>query len=147
MLWNSLGKVNLMKKIFVVMACVAVMGFTLIGCSGGSDKFVADNFIGTWFLYSMTENGEETSHEDMELMRSLGLDVTLDLSGDGSAKLDLFGETMEGTWVADSGNTGGMIMEDQSVTMHLDENKLTLDQGGDTVMVFERSENSASAEK
>lgn len=64
----------------------------------------APSFAGTWQLVSMYSNGQETPEDTIELMREMGLDVTLALNEDGSASLDLFGEEITGTWNASGEN-------------------------------------------
>ena len=51
----------------------------------------------------MLSDGKETSAKDIETMRELGLDVTLELEADGTASFVLFGEPLDGTWSESGG--------------------------------------------
>lgn len=71
--------------------------------SATSASSSSSTFAGTWQLDSMLSDGKETSAKDIETMRELGLDVTLELEADGTASFVLFGEPLDGTWSESGG--------------------------------------------
>ena len=98
------------KKIGIIaaLACALVLCFALVGCSGNVDK---TKFIGSWELESGSD--ENLDAESIELMKSLGLTVTLTLNEDGKGTMDLFGEAMDVEWTAKSPTEGTMTIKDQ----------------------------------
>ena len=124
------------KKIGIVAAlyCVFALCFALIGCGGGVDK---SNYTGEWKLaYGSDENLDA---ESIELMRSLGLSVTLTLNEDGSGTLDLFGESSDAKWDAKSNTEGTITLTAGDGTMKLADGKLTIEDSTGSSMTFERS--------
>ena len=122
------------KKLGVALVlCFALaLCFMLAGC-GGIDK---SKFVGDWHLASSTN--ENLDAESIALMKSLGLDVKLTLSDDGSGKLDMFGEQKNLSWEASS-NTGGKVRLDNAETaMSLDNGQLTLADVEGSSLTFSR---------
>ena len=122
------------KKLGVgLVLCFALaLCFMLVGC-GGIDK---SKFVGDWHLASSTN--ENLDAQSIELMKSLGLDMKLTLSDDGSGKLDMFGDEMKLSWEASS-NTAGKVKFDNSETnMSLNNNELTLADVNGSSLTFKR---------
>lgn len=117
------------KKILAVLM-IAVLAFGLVACGGGGGGANKPSPVGTYTLTGMTEDGEETSQEDLELMASLGLTVTMEFKDDNTGALTLFGEAMEFTW-----DDSNITMEGESVPYTFDGTTLTLEQDG-TSMTF-----------
>ena len=137
------------KGIIALMACVFALSLALVGCSGGGSGADAKAaWVGTWDLVEMEENGQVTGSEDLEMLRSLGLDVYLELSEDGKGALVLFGEAMNGTWEAKSATEASFTYEGQTIEMKIADSKLTMEQNG-SKLTFQkgeaRSSSSASA--
>ena len=136
---------NKIIKILAFCAVVATMAVVLAGC-GNNAQAIKDAYVGDWQITGMVENGQETTSEDLELMRSYGLDVTLNLSEDGKATLNLFGSDMTGTWEASSTTSGKMTLNEEAVDMTLKDGKLTFSQGNaDTSLTFEKKASSGSS--
>ena len=131
----------------VIAALMMVSAMFVFGCSNGNQQQQDPKqaFTGDWYIYSMSENGEETTNEDIATMKAFGLDVTLNLSDDGKMVLDLFGETIEGTWSTDSSTHGSMSVEGQSIDMSINDDKLVMEQEG-SVLTFSRDNQAASAD-
>ena len=117
-----------MKKIIVALCCVFALSLALVGCGGGAQADPKAPWVGTWDLSEMEENGKVTGSSDIEMLRSLGLDVYLELKQDGTGALVLFGESMSGTWDAKSTTEATLTIEGQSVKMSLADDKVTMEQ-------------------
>ncbi len=63
-----------------------------------TEESTAPDITGTYEITAMVTDGEETPSEDLELMKSKGLDCTVTLEADGTGVLDLFGEETDLTW-------------------------------------------------
>lgn len=81
----------------VAIAWVFVLGVTLVGCGGNTEDNKA-NFVGEWTLSEMADGSEAIKEDDLA---KWGLTVTLTNKEDGTGSLDMMGEAMEYTWVAD----------------------------------------------
>lgn len=123
------------KRIGIIAAlCFAfALCFTLIGCGGGAsvDKSI---YTGTWELESGSD--ENLDAESVELMKSLGLEVTLTLKEDGTGSLDLFGESTDITWEAKSNTEGTITLEGEKANIKIADSKLTLDDDTGASMTF-----------
>ena len=95
-----------MKKRFALaFAAILALCLALVGCGGGGGETPADpsaNFVGTWEISGMTQDGETYGEEEIEMMREYGLMIYLEFYEDGTFSLELFGEANEGTWEATS---------------------------------------------
>ena len=119
-----------MKKVLALLL-IAVMVFALTACSGGGGgKADKPSPVGTFTLSGMSEDGEETSQEDLDLLASLGLSVTMEIKEDGTGVLNLFGEEMEFTWDADN-----IIVEGEKQPYTFDGTTFTMESDG-TSMTF-----------
>lgn len=121
------------KKIGIIAAlvCAFVLCFALVGCGGSVDK---TKFLGTWELESADD--ENLDAESVELMKSLGLEVTLTLKDDGTGSLNLFGEETEVEWEATSATEGKISMKDTgNANLKVDGDKLVMSDDS-TAMTF-----------
>lgn len=133
-----------MKKRFALaFAAILALCLALVGCGGGGGgggEAPADpkaNFVGTWEITGMTQDGEEYGAEEIEMMREYGLMVYLVLNDDGTFEMNMFGEAEEGEWTADSATQATLSIDGQEVTCTLDGGTLTMTQeGSDTVITF-----------
>ena len=127
------------KLMVVVLGCVFALSLALVGCGGDNGEAAKKAFTGTWDLIEMEQNGEVTGQEDLETLKSLGLEVYVNLNEDGSAALVLFGEPMEGTWTAKSATEGTITLEGQEVKMTIADSKLKFEQSGSS-LTFKKGE-------
>lgn len=123
------------KKIGIIAAVCFALALCLgiAGCGASVDKSL---YTGDWKLESSTD--ENLDAASLELMESLGLQVMLTLSEDGTGKLDLFGESQDVKWEASSNTEGKLTLVSQNAetTLSLADGKLTLKDTGGTSMVF-----------
>ena len=141
-----------MKRLIslLLVLCVCVLGFSLAGCGGGSSQLSddAENFVGSWKLVAVDDGaGPEASSEDLELMRSLGLYIVLQLNSDGSA---VFGElhnaqegseemsggiadTYTGTWEAKGASELSVTFASDAIDGALSAGELVLTDGRTTM--------------
>ena len=140
-----------MKKtgIVAVLCCAFALCLALAGCGGTSEVDEAtaakEAFAGTWDLTSMSQNGDSTGSEDIQMLAALGMKVTLSLNEDGTAQLVVFDTTMSGTWEAIDMATATATLDGQSVDMTVDEGgQLTLSESGST-MTFTKGKAASSA--
>ena len=85
----------------------------------------------------MSDGGEVTGKDELKLMNSLGMQVTLALGADSKLTLDTLGKKAEGTWEAKSETEGTASIDKQELSMEITEGKLVMEQGGDK-LVFDK---------
>ncbi len=126
------------SKIVALLACLIGLCLALTGCGGGKKIEEAKaSFSGSWSIYSIESNdGTRTvSHEDIALLQSMGQNVTLTFKDDDTVKLDIFGNTMDGTWKVKKNGTGIVEMGAGKVTITIDdEGKLAFSDGKDKLI-------------
>ena len=130
--------------ILLSLCCALALCLALVGCGGSSGEGGGNDaakaaFAGSWDLVEITQNGEETSSEDIEMLSSLGLDVYLTLNEDGTSELVLFGESMEGTWTAESETAGTIVIQGASTAMTIEGENLMLEEE-DSSLTFKKGE-------
>ena len=120
----------------------------LVGCSaggagGGAKPADKSLFTGTWDLVRMSGDkpDDNLGEDDVELMRSMGFDVFLNLNEDDTMELALFGSTMRGSWKVKSAAEIEVTLEGQSVSATLSGEELTLSQEGTSMMFKKGKEN------
>ena len=125
------------KKLGILATvCFALaLCFALVGCGSNVDKSL---YTGDWTLES--GSGENLDEASIELMKSLGLDVTLTLKEDGTGTIDLFGQSQEVKWEASSNSEGKLKLVEQNseTTIKLNDGKLTLADSDDSYMTFKK---------
>ena len=76
--------------------------------------------VGQYEITGMVTKGEETSPEDLALLKSKGLSCTIDLKADGTGTLTLFGEESAVTWdeknIKAAGKTIPYTFKDDQIT-------------------------------
>lgn len=132
---------TMMKKLaFVAVACACALMLVLVGCAGADgpvQSWEQKAFAGTWNLVEMSDGGDVTGADELKLMNSMGMQVTLALGEDSNLTLDRLGKVTNGTWKATSETEGSATIEGQELAMQITEGKLVLEQGGDK-LVFEK---------
>ena len=134
------------KGIIALLACVFALSLSLVGCGGGGGGDAKAAWTGTWDLVEMEQDGEVTGSDDLEMLKSLGLDVYLELNADGTGALVLFGESMDGSWDAKSATEASFEIEGQKVDMKIADGKLTMEQNGSKLTFAKGEARSSSAE-
>lgn len=110
-------------KVLGVVAFALALCFALVGC-GGDDK--ADSkkaVIGTWELSEVTG----ASEDDMAMMKALSLTVEATFAEDGTFKLGMFGETMDGTWDAKSADKVSLTIDGDSINATIKDGVLSIE--------------------
>ena len=98
-------------KVLGIVAFAFALCFALVGCGGGDKADPKKAVIGTWELSELTG----ASEDDMAMMKAFGLTVEATFAEDGTFKLGMFGETMDGTWDAKSADKVSLTIEGDSV--------------------------------
>ena len=119
-------------KRFIALALAIIMVFSLVACSGGAGGGgnSKPSPVGKYTLSGMEEDGQATSQEDLDLLSSLGLTVTVEVKEDGTGMIDLFGEQLEFTW-----DDTYITIDDQQQTYEFDGTTLSMENEG-TKMTF-----------
>lgn len=123
--------------------CMLLVGCSAGGAGGGAKPADKSLFTGTWDLVRMSGDkpDDNLGEDDVELMRSMGFDVFLNLNEDDTMELALFGSTMRGSWKVKSAAEIEVTLEGQSVSATLSGEELTLSQEGTSMMFKKDKEN------
>lgn len=123
--------------------CMLLVGCSAGGAGGGAKPADKSLFTGTWDLVRMSGDkpDDNLGEDDVELMRSMGFDVFLNLNEDDTMELALFGSTMRGSWKVKSAAEIEVTLEGQSVSATLSGEELTLSQEGTSMMFKKGKEN------
>lgn len=154
----------------IAVITVALLSICLFGCSQQSTSSQASNsessatsssapspeeiaaenarasieaFSGTWELIEMTENGATTGSDDIQMLKGMGLEVSLTLNEDGTGSFNLFGEAMNGNWEGINPTVAVFTYENQVIDMSLENSVLTMTQGTSTLS-FTRTEDASA---
>lgn len=126
-----------MKKRFLgIFAAFAIVLGLCIGLTGCGDN--KKEYLGSWEIVGMTNDGVETAQADIELMKSFGLTVTLSLDEDGTGVLSLFGVDYNVTWEV-SGDSATLEYEGGRYDMKVEDGNLSMI-SGDNSIVFAPAE-------
>lgn len=112
---------------------ICLMLIVLLLCTALSPAVLAaeDDLVGTWYLTDMDDGSGEDNAEKIALMNSLGISATMEIRADGSATIDLFGESHDFTVDFKKGlfrigdNDVEYILKDGALTFGDDEMTLT----------------------
>jgi len=96
-----------------------MMVFTIAGSA-----LAASDTVGTYKLSEMVEGEESYGSEYMDLMEAVGMTCMLYISDDGTALLDMFGETQELTW-----DDSYLTADGESIAYTIDGDQLVLAEG------------------
>ena len=127
------------KAMIALLSCVFALCLALVGCGGDNAAANKAAFTGTWDLVEMSQGDEVTGSDELNTLKSLGLEVYVNLNEDGTSALVLFGEVIDGTWEATSSTAGTIKMEGQDVAMSIADSKLTFEQEG-AKLTFQKGE-------
>ncbi|MBE6117864.1 MAG: hypothetical protein IJJ24_06140 [Solobacterium sp.] len=121
---------KLLKRL-MTLALTVFMVTALTACSS---KPKVDPAVGYWKLVDMVDGDGKSGKEDVELLDSLGMYVTLEIAEDGKAVLDMFGETTEMTYA-----DGKMTLGEEVIEITVDGTTLTMAENGQS-LIFEKTE-------
>ncbi|MCR5372658.1 MAG: hypothetical protein K6E41_04255 [Solobacterium sp.] len=124
---------KLLKRL-MTLALTVFMVTALTACSS---KPKVDPAVGYWKLVDMVDGDGKSGKEDVELLDSLGMYVTLEIAEDGKAVLDMFGETTEMTYA-----DGKMTLGEEVIAITVDGTTLTMAENGQS-LIFEKAEKPA----
>lgn len=114
-------------KVFGVVAFAFALCFALVGCGGGDKADPKKAVIGTWELSELTG----ASEDDMAMMKAFGLTVEATFAEDGTFKLGMFGESLDGTWDAKSADKVSLTIEGDSVDATIKDGVLSIEVDGE----------------
>ena len=110
-----------------------------------SAAYNSSPFVGNWKIYSQ-EGSTPMTHEELLTMAEMGMDMAnsmiVTFRDDGTMKINVFGETIEGTWTDNGDGTGTFGMEGEFLPMAVVNGFLMVDMGTDKT-VFEPANTSA----
>lgn len=110
-----------------------------------SAAYNSSPFVGNWKIYSQ-EGSTPMTHEELLAMAEMGMDMAnsmiVTFRDDGTMKINVFGETIEGTWTDNGDGTGTFGMEGEFLPMAVVNGFLMVDMGTDKT-VFEPANTSA----
>ena len=127
-------KTKMKMKVFALIAGALALCLALVGCGGGSKADPKKAFIGTWELTEISGATED----DMALLKAFGMTVEAAFAEDGTFKLGMFGENLEGTWNAKSADKITLTVEGDSLEGTLKDGKLNFTIDGDG-MTFKKT--------
>ena len=122
--------------IIVVIVALFLVGYFAFNKGLTGSK----NIAGYYELYEMSSGDQSYSHEDIENLKSLGLNVTLELKDDKTGVLNLFGETVELTY-----DKTNMIVDNEPAPYKIEDGKITMEQDGEK-LVFQKAEKAGNTE-
>lgn len=114
-------------KALGVVAFALALCFALVGCGGGDKADPKKAVIGTWELSEFTD----ASEDDLAMMKAFDLTVEATFAEDGTFKLGMFGETMDGTWDAKSADKVSLTIEGDSVDATIKDGVLSIEVDGE----------------
>ena len=110
-----------------------------------SAAYNSSPFVGNWKIYSQ-EGSTPMTHEELLAMAEMGMDMAnsmiVTFRDDGTMKINVFGETIEGTWKDNGDGTGTFGREGEFLPMAVVNGFLMVDMGTDKT-VFEPANTSA----
>lgn len=134
------AKNNKIIKTCVIIAAV-VLVIVAIYLIFNKNGLGSKNIVGYYELYEMSSDDEDYSYEDLQNLKSLGLEVTLELRDDKTGTLNLFGETMDLTY-----DNKNMTVDGEYAPYKVDDNKITMEQDGQK-LVFQKAEKAENLEE
>ncbi len=129
------------KGIIIGIIIAAVVVLLVLGCLILGKVIRLKNMIGYYELYEMSSGDQSYSHEDLESLKALGLEVTLVLNEDKTGTLNLFGESMELTY-----NGKNMKVDGENAPYSYKKGKISMEQD-DQKLTFEKTEKPENVEE
>ncbi|MBO7670193.1 MAG: hypothetical protein J6S60_06340 [Oscillospiraceae bacterium] len=131
-----------MKRALTLILAVCLCLCLIAPASAAYDS---SPFVGNWKIYSQ-EGSTPMTHEELLAMAEMGMDMAnsmiVTFRDDGTMKINVFGETIEGTWTDNGDGTGTFGMEGEFLPMAVVNGFLMVDMGTDKT-VFEPADVSA----
>lgn len=131
-----------MKRALTLILAVCLCLCLIAPASAAYDS---SPFVGNWKIYSQ-EGSTPMTHEELLAMAEMGMDMAnsmiVTFRDDGTMKINVFGETIEGTWTDNGDGTGTFGMEGEFLPMAVVNGFLMVDMGTDKT-VFEPANTSA----
>ena len=124
---------KLLKRL-MTLALTVFMVTALAACSS---KPKVDPAVGYWTLVDMLDEDGQSGKDDVDLLAQLGMFVTLEITEDGKAVLDMFGEQTELNYA-----DGKMTLGEEKIDITVDGDTLTMAENGQS-LIFERTEKPA----
>lgn len=125
-------------KVFAVVAFAFALCLALAGCGGSSGADKSADYkkavVGTWELTEITG----ASEDDMAMMKAFGLTVEMAFAEDGTFKMGIIGETIDGTWEAPSADKVTMKAEGDTIEATIKDGVLAVEIDGES-MKFKKS--------
>lgn len=106
-------------KVIALVACALLTCLVVAGC-GNLEAYKAD-FVGTWEIIETENENETVGEEDIDLLKSLGMNVYAEIKEDGTCTLEPFGSVAEGTWNVTGKGKATMNVMDQAIPMTIEE--------------------------
>jgi len=132
---------NMKRTLTLVLA----LCLCLLLAAPASAAYDRSPFVGNWKIYSQ-EGSTPLTHEELLSLAEMGLDMAnnmvITFRDDGTMLLNVFGETVEGSWTDNGDGTGTFGVEGESLPMVVINGFLMADMGTD-LTVFEPAETSA----
>lgn len=127
------GDFKMKRSFLVLLSVLLVFSFVLAGCGSKEPKSAVEGT--TWNATGGKDvSGIEVTAEQLGLTEGNGF--TLEFKEKGALSASLQGETTEGTW-SEKDNVVTMVLDGESATADLADDKLTLVQG-DMTLYFEK---------
>ena len=131
-----------MNRILTLALAVCLCLLLAVPVSASADS---SPFVGNWKFYAQ-EGEAPMSHEEVLSMAAMGLDMTTGMitsfRDDGTMTMNVFGETVSGTWTDNGDGIGLFIVEGASYPMSVRDGFLRMDMVNG-IGVFEPSDTSA----
>ena len=97
------------------------------------EEAAEEETAGFYRLIEMEQAGEVTGLDEIEAIESIGMIIYLELDPDGSAKINMMGDEVTGSW-----KEGSITLEGETVDL-VREGDIVIISEDDTIMTFERT--------
>ena len=111
----------------IIAVCVLVL---LVGSFFVINKFFMKDkkLEGYYEVYEMNSRGDDYSNDELENLKSLGLQITLELREDKTGTLKIFGDTIEVTY-----DDNRIKINDEDNPIKMDKDKIIFEYNGDKI--------------
>lgn len=131
-----------MKRILLSFVVCSALVLGLAGCasSNNDEAQSRDAFSGHWDLVQIDSGNDTVEQEDLDRLRSQGLDVYLVLTEDGAATLSLFDGITEGSWTPKNKTEASLSLDNgETITMTISDDVLSMGQNGQALHFEQRA--------